>query len=221
MLEQRINHNFSHALHVTRVLSVRDLKQTKINEAFIISTIPLDKMEVPVVVVSPLLDNNDLVSIRRELSVMPPSKNVRIAFLSNVKDDLLFINHAEQDNKMKALTAICEVLQQNGYASEDVLKNALRREELASTAMDIFAMPHAEIDYINQSVIAIYVNRNGIDWDGKWVNVVFFFALNDQVKPIINQIYEYFNNLISEETALEDLSLAKDKHELYQLLKRV
>lgn len=221
LLKQRINHNFSHALHVTRVLSTRDLKQTEITEAFIISTIPLDEIEVPVIVVSSLLDNNDIISINRELADIPPSENIRMAFLNIVRDELLFTCHKENDNKNKALTTICEALKQNGYADNGILNSALRREKLASTAMDIFAIPHAEMDYIINPGIAVYVNRNGINWGGKLVYVVFFFALNNQVKSTINQIYEYFNDLISNQTMLENLSLAKDKNELYQLLRKV
>lgn len=87
--------------------------------------------------------------------------------------------------------------------------------------MGIFSMPHTEIDYIKQSKISIYIDRNGIDWDGEIVKIVFFFALNKQVKPNINQIYEYFNDLVSDVKLLGRLTHVTGKEEIYQLLRQV
>ncbi|MBY7141743.1 transcription antiterminator [Virgibacillus sp. NKC19-3] len=219
LLEQRIKDNFLNDLNVTRVLSVKDLEQANITEDSIISTIPLRNTDVPVVVVSPMLDTNDLNFIKKELHLKPLG-NQKEAFLSCLEDDLLFVESGK-DCKNKVLNYICDTLLQKGYAKEGIFESALNREEISSTAMGNFAMPHVKIDYISEPRISIYVNKDGINWDSELVNVVFFFALNKDVKPIINGIYEFFNHVISDENMLRGLALVNDGQEIVRLLEKV
>lgn len=67
----------------------------------------------------------------------------------------------------------------------------------------------------------MYVNENGIDWNGDTVQVVFFFALNQAVKESINQIYAYFNEVISNHKVMKKLPHCKTYSEITNVLKEV
>lgn len=219
LLEQRMKNNFENELNVTRVLSAMDLKHHKITEDAVISTIPLYNVDVPVIVVSPLLDSNDLNSIEKVLN-LKPMENQKRAFLSYVDEDLLFVENGTE-SRNDVIKYICDSLLRKGYAKEGILESVIKREKISSTALGTFAMPHAQIDYILKPGISIYVNKNGIDWDGEKVNIVFFFAMNRQAKPIINQIYEFFGHVISDESLLSNLALVSKEQEILSLLKQV
>lgn len=219
LLEQRMKDNFPDDLRISRVLSLKELELTQVKEDVIISTIPLHNMDIPVVVVSPLLDTNDINAIEKELN-LEPIENQKDAFLNHLAKGLLFIERGKE-SKNNVLNHITNNLLQKGYAKEGVLESALQREKISSTAMNAFAMPHAQIEYILNPAISIYINKNGIDWDGKLVNIVFFFALNKEAKPVVNEIYDFFNYIISDGRILKSLSLVNSKQDIFQLLKEL
>ncbi|MER8055631.1 hypothetical protein, partial [Acinetobacter pittii] len=59
----------------------------------------------------------------------------------------------------------------------------------------------------------------GIDWNGTVVHSVFFFALNEQVKPEVNSLYETFNEIVSNQQALTTLRASSSFEELVKILK--
>lgn len=220
LLEQRIKSIFYEEIEITRVLSLGDLEKSVISEDLIISTIPVKQHEVPVVLVSPLLGKEDRGKIENAVTKTSYTKKSCDVFIENLEDNLIFIE-AGKETKHNVLTKICTTLIEEHYAKKGVLESSLTREEISSTAMGVFAMPHAQIEYINESKIVIYINKDGIVWNGDTVNIIFFFALNQQVKESINDIYSYFNELISDDFVMNKLIHASSKNDIYQLLKQV
>lgn len=220
LLEQRLKSSFSEEIIITKVLSLRDLRETIIVEDLIISTIPITQESVPVIVVSPLLNDEDKKEVQLKLSYKNNFVTNNESFTNQLENDLLFIDTGS-NNRQGVLEEICTTLLNKQYASEGVLESALEREEISSTAIGIFAMPHAQIEYIKKSRVAIYINKDGINWNGENVKIIFFFALNQQIKGDINQIYSYFNDLVSDNNTLNKLTKVIDKNEIYQLLKQV
>ncbi|BDP85662.1 hypothetical protein EfmAA610_28720 [Enterococcus faecium] len=49
---------------------------------------------------------------------------------------------------MNVLNIITKKLVKENYAKEGILEGAIKREKLSSTAMNDFAMPHIEVDFI-------------------------------------------------------------------------
>lgn len=107
---------------------------------------------------------------------------------------------------------------EEGFVKSEIYESILNREELSSTAMGNFAMPHAEIKYVNKPVVYIYINRNGILWGEEEVEIVFLFLLNESKKDVIDEIYGYFNDIINSETVLQKIINAKDFEEFTEIL---
>lgn len=220
LLEQRIKSIFYEEIEITRVLSMGDLEKSAVTEDLIISTIPVNQYKVPVILVSPLLGKEDREKINFILTKMHYQKKNSDIFVKCLEDKLLFIESGKE-TKYNVLTKICAKLVDENYAKKGILESSLAREEVSTTAMGIFAMPHAQINYINKSKIVIYINKDGIFWDGNIVKIVFFFALNQQVKESINEIYSYFNELISDDSVMTSLINLSSINNVYQLLKKV
>lgn len=220
LLEQRMKSIFSEEIEVTKVLSLGDLENSIITEDLIISTIPVNQYEIPVVLVSPLLGKEDRKKIEYTITKTNYSKKSCDIFIENLEDNLIFIEIGKE-TKYSVLTKICTTLIDKHYAKKGVLESSLTREKVSSTAMGIFAMPHAQIEYINEPKIVIYINKDGIMWNGDVVKIIFFFALNQQVKENINDIYSYFNELISDDFIINKLIKTTSKNDVYQLLRQV
>ncbi|WP_312093523.1 BglG family transcription antiterminator [Niallia sp.] len=218
LLEQRLKKTFSKKLMITKVLSLRELQHTDLSEELIISTIPIENSPVPVVVVSPLMTEHDIKLVEEQVG--NKFERSYIAFRELIKQELLFFSE-DVETMESVLQTISNQLIQLGYARDGVFESALKRENLSSTAMGIFAMPHAEVDYNVQPSISIYINSTGIAWGDEKVHIVFFFALNRTVKDSINEVYAYFNELVSNYSVMKRLVAARDENDIQSLLKEI
>ncbi|OAQ55635.1 BglG family transcription antiterminator [Enterococcus thailandicus] len=216
LLEQRINRNFADSIKIKKVLSINELQEEYITDELVISTIPIKNAKFPVVVVSPLMLETDIKRVQRYLKV---SLDPESTFFALLDKKFCFFSKQKGDTQKNVLRMITCTLQEMGYAKIGILESATRREQLSSTALNDFAMPHAEIAYVNEPVISIYVNPQGIDWNGTVVHSVFFFALNEQVKPELNSLYETFNEIVSNQQALTTLRASSSFEELVKILK--
>lgn len=219
LLEQRLQKIFAEKITITNVLSLRELQYTDLSEDLIISTIPIENCPVPVVVVSPLMTEIDIQRVEKQFSTA--FEQAHEAFCTLLSSELLFFSDQQGETMKHVLHTISAKLIQQNYATEDVLTSAINREKLSSTAMGIFAMPHATVADDKQPSISIYINSKGITWGDQCVNIIFFFALNQTVKDSINEVYAFFNELVSNHTIMKELIDAKDEADIQSLLKEV
>ncbi|RPA65421.1 transcription antiterminator [Aerococcus agrisoli] len=220
LLEQRIKSMFFDEIEVSRVLSLGDLEKTLVTEDLIISTIPVSQHDIPVVQVSPLLGKLDREKILDVINKNTEENHTIDQFMGYLDEDLIFIDNGSQDREY-VLSKLCGRLISKKYAKEGIFESSMAREEISSTAIDSFSMPHAQIEYIHVPKIAIYVNKDGIAWDKDNVKIVFFFALNKEAKKNINEVYSFFNELISNEEIMKKLIHVSDKDEIISLIKKV
>lgn len=216
LLEQRINNGFADMVEIKDVLSINELQDRKVTDELVISTIPIENTNFPVIVVSPLMLGADVRKVKQYLQLNEQTED---AFLNLLDKRFCFFTHQIKDNQVNVLNIITKKLVKENYAKEGILEGAIKREKLSSTAMNDFAMPHIEVDFIKKPVICVYVNPEGIDWDGTLVHSVFFFALNEKVKPELNKIYETFNEIASNHELLANLKTSSSFEKLVYILK--
>ncbi|WP_199897317.1 BglG family transcription antiterminator [Listeria grayi] len=91
LLEQRIRQTFGAALHVKQVLGIRDLQKANIQDELIISTIPIEKSNSPILVVSPLMTNADIQKINTFLTKHTTSSS-DVFFKASKKDICMYFH---------------------------------------------------------------------------------------------------------------------------------
>jgi len=217
LLEQRLLQNFDELITIKKIAGIRELNALNINDELVISTISIELPSDQVIVVNPLLSEQDLLQVRKYLT--DDEESLAEKFWSLVEEEFVFISKGEKETKEAVLTTITTRLIQKGYAKIGILESAHAREELASTAMRDFAMPHGETKFIEQTIISIYINPNGIQWGDERVNFVFFFAINPDDAPHLKEIYKYFNYLIDQPTLLKEMLETTNSKELIERMK--
>ena len=90
---------------------------------------------------------------------------------------------------------------------------------MASTAIHVVSTPHAPVKYVKRPAIAIYIDNKGILWQGKNIKVVFFVALNQEVKGNIEKIYEYFDDILENKHLINQIATSNSVEEVIELLK--
>lgn len=219
LLEQRLLKEFSNKINITNCLSFKEFKDAELKEDIIVSTIPIEKANIPVIVVSPLITKTDIDEIKKHIEFK--SDMTYELFNSLIDSELIIFSDKKFEIQREVLEKISERLINKGYAKEGVLESSLEREELSTTEMGIFAMPHGDIKYINKPCISIYINRHGIKWKENKVQIVFFFAINKKVRISIDQIYEFFNELVTDYSILKKLINSTSSDEIREYLKEV
>ncbi len=204
LLEQRVKKYFSNSIQINRVTSIQDLKDHPLVEDLVISTINIEIPNTPVVVVPPFLDNASAKQIHNVVDQVLEERQNSSSFGSLLNSQLIFFAK-KTETRAAVIKNIGKQLQKLGYGKNGIIEAALNREKLASTAIDNIAMPHAPIEFVLKPCIAIYINPQGIMWEGNKVNIVFFLAMNREVQNKIEQIYKRFNDILENKKLLKEL----------------
>ncbi|BDP78748.1 hypothetical protein EfmAA242_29760 [Enterococcus faecium] len=69
LLEQRINNGFADMVEIEDVLSINELQDRKVTDELVISTIPIENTNFPVIVVSPLMLGADVRKVKQYLQL--------------------------------------------------------------------------------------------------------------------------------------------------------
>lgn len=152
--------------------------------AFILTTMPLEVAETPVLMISPLLHEEELekVSDMLELTEQTPSAETPSSF-SLLDYSQPFLIHLQKEFKTReeALTFMCREIIRRGYVEEPYLDTVLEREERASTAIGKgIALPHGDSAYVNQPTISCMTLKEPIGWGNESVSVLFLVAVRKE-----------------------------------------
>lgn len=111
-------------------------------------------------------------------------------------NDLFFINQKKNNTMQEVLNTTCNQLINLDYVKDDFLADVLKRKELSSKAYFSFAVPYSINMNAKRTVISIYINVNGIDWNGKSVQLVILPCFNPTDRKRFNEIFEMFTDTL-------------------------
>ncbi len=125
LLEQRINNGFADMVEIEDVLSINELQDRKVTDELVISTIPIENTNFPVIVVSPLMLGADVRKVKQYLQLNEQTED---AFLNLLDKRFCFFTHQIKDNQVNVLNIITKKLVKENYAKEGILEGAIKRE---------------------------------------------------------------------------------------------
>ncbi|KHF27280.1 PTS system mannose-specific EIIBCA component [Anoxybacillus sp. BCO1] len=98
-------------------------------------------------------------------------------------------------------------------------RSAKEREKLSSTYIGGgIAIPHGEVKWIKQSVLAIARMRAPIDWGGDKVEFVMMIAIRPQESEQLKRLFQELAHLSEDEEMLERWKHTKTAQQFYQCL---
>lgn len=217
LLIARLRNYFEEKIEVT-ALSVADIQKEEVQCTYdlILTTIPLD-LNNKVIYIDPFFNENQLKNISKLLYAKPMKKVSKKASKSVYDLSIIHINQKEttEDN---AISFICKELQDKGHVVEGFQSSVINRENIASTAYRNFAIPHGDDTLVKKSCIYVYVSKKGIQWDDKFIHVVFLIAMNKEQSSDFKDIFEELHNVISDDDTLDRIIEAKSNEEIYNLM---
>lgn len=216
-LEQQIKRKYAGSIDVASVMSVSEFVQNEPDVDIIISTIPIKDSDIPVILVSPFISEQDSNRIDANINLIHKENIQNGEFLKLLDPDLIqFVDKPIKQDQ--ALKMVIDSLQKNQFVIEGALQSAIKREEISTTSFKYIATPHCDPKYVTESKIAVLIAPKGIDWGNTKVKVVYFIALNKTIKNKLTAIYSYFNEIVHDEDIVKGLLSSETSNDVINVL---
>lgn len=158
----------------------------------------------PILIVDLFFDQQDLSNIRGKM------KDLDIERITGVfRKDAFFIGKGFEPDYRVIISRMAQQLSETHLFFGDLVKEVLEREDMGSTAIGHgVATPHPLHPISKENFVAIYVNKDGIQWNEEIVYVVFLICSSDQ--ELSDGMKLFFYNLTS---------LSQDQQRVFQSAK--
>lgn len=212
-------------LDIIEVASINNMLKSDLEKVdFVVSTVPIEVENVPVLIVSPLLSEDDVRHIykfynrefveNKELKQVNSYPNL-LAYLQ--KDLILFAD--EPLTQEEVLAQMSAALLKRGYVEAGYEASLIHRESLGGTGMQSqAAIPHGDTKLVNKTAVSFFVLKHAVKWGDFSVKFVVFFNIKaDEVRkarPILSDIF----SLIKSKDKVEELSSKKSIEEIIECI---
>lgn len=201
-------------LSVSDVLNER--KQRSLD--FIISTIPLELKDLPVIIVNPFLAKEDMQRIRNFLTTVKKQKQRSVTNKAFLFDEKLILIAKEPTDNIAAIQEVVTNLTIGNYVGEGYLASVLHREKISSTAYENIAIPHGDPKIVKKPFLYVYINEEGITWNETIVNIFFLIGVNAQNEHDLKEIFDFLYDLISDKVFIHKLIHMTSPKQALQLI---
>ncbi|MDC3411961.1 BglG family transcription antiterminator [Aquibacillus sp. 3ASR75-11] len=154
---------------------------------FIITTVPLEKIQIPHVVISPLLEVKDKEKLHyfmEELEYKNEENQKKKDLVPLIRGDLVNFDVAFE-HPFEVVEMLGNILFNKGFINETFTSNALARERESSTSIGGgIAIPHGSPTMVHQSAIAVAVLKEPMEWGSEFVSIVFMLAISNQQQAL-------------------------------------
>lgn len=193
------------SLTTIEVASIKELNQEILAEVdLVISTINIMLEGVNVVVVSPLLSEQDIRNIfniySEHIVLNAHEHDSKLSlFLKNyIKNDYLFLNQL-YNSKDELINGIGEKLVAQQIILPEFIQGMIIRETMGGTDLPTgVAIPHGNPKFVKQTEIVIVTNTKAIKWNKHLVKMVIIICIADKdtskLKKILADIYSLVKN---------------------------
>jgi mannitol/fructose-specific phosphotransferase system IIA component (Ntr-type) len=146
-------------IEIVKVGSVKDLQDSNLTQKidFIISTVPLSGLKIPLVTVSPLLRQEDQKLIKEALK-LGKGENAGISNTQTLLNNMLIFLQVSAMSSKEVIELLGNALLNSGFVKEGFVKEVLRREKKYPTGMSTeipMAIPHAGPEFTIKKGIAL------------------------------------------------------------------
>lgn len=187
---------FSDQLEIIDTISYATYQTKKLtNVDFLISTVPLEDKQIPVIQIDFLDIKQGMGKIEKLLAAEEEKRH----FLS-LFDPALFVVNNQQLTRDELIQSIGTILQEQDIVAEDFIEKVIDREEIAPTNItELIAIPHAIDASIQKTKIFVYISKEPIFWrPNATVKIIFLLAVAEDDKDKLQAFFEYLSDLVED-----------------------
>lgn len=196
LIEAMLKKRFSDQLEIIDTISYATYQTKKLtNVDFLISTVPLEDKQIPVIQIDFLDIKQGMGKIEKLLAAEEEKRH----FLS-LFDPALFVVNNQQLTRDELIQSIGTILQEQDIVAEDFIEKVIDREEIAPTNItELIAIPHAIDASIQKTKIFVYISKEPIFWrPNATVKIIFLLAVAEDDKDKLQAFFEYLSDLVED-----------------------
>lgn len=217
---------FLPSLDIYEVVSSDIATKSNLDEIdFVITTVPLEIENKPVIKVSPILTDADIRNVISHytdvlLNEYKPdaasSTNKKNSELSGLIDkELIFVDQYWPDRKKTLDYMLMELIKRN-YVSPAYGESVFTREEIESTALETgTAIPHGNPYDVKETKLVILVNKTKLDWGEQKVDVIVLLSISKEDIAKVENILKELFYILEDRKKVEQFFLGKTAAEIY------
>jgi len=216
-LQAKIERHFPE-IEETVILSAAELKTYLQSHQLdlVVTTEPLPDSGVTTLLISPLLNDEEVRQIARFIRKQPAKQAEKNEQWDILRYTQPFLVHLGQSftTPEAALIFIVQQIFSKGYVEKEYLETVLGRESHSSTGIGMgIALPHGDPRYIRQSSISCLTFRQPIKWGNENVSLVFLLAVKKEELKNANmkQFFVFMNRLMENPLLYEKMLKEQDR----------
>ncbi len=218
---ERCSQQFEDKMLVLGVASTEE-ELIKFEEAeLVISTVPFTKYpNNEFIMIGYALSQSNQIHIDQILNKIIQNRHrqkIEHQLKTLLREDLFFTGK-NFTNEKEAIHEICLILEQHQIVNNDFKTKLFEREAISSSAYSNIAMPHPLQMCANQSVIAVSLHPNSIQWGINQVNAIFMLAIHQDDRLFFKEIFDFITDSISDQNKLQMILKSKTYSEFIATL---
>jgi activator of the mannose operon, transcriptional antiterminator len=222
LLEAKIEQQFQE-IEVIACIGQAELPHvlTQSQVDFIISTVPLEKVNAESIVISPLFsqaDKKKLSTYIEEFEVKSEEQLASGTFSTLLKEEFVFFD-VNKAHRYEVVEMLAMVLYEKGYVKQDFIHSTVNRERKSATAIGGgIAIPHGDPSLIQQPIVAVGILKEPLEWGEELVSLVFMLALTKEKQTELRDIIGKIASLSETPTIVHELTGTRDYRKFVQVL---
>lgn len=225
MVASRIKKKFGE-IDIISIIPMKKLDDKLAREAdIIISTIPIEKPGSNIVYISTLMDELDVLKIRKaidnigstEIDVSEMNKTKLNAYDGIIDEGLCFID--EHRNEFPEIIEYYSgLMESKGYVKKGFSQNVLERENKSSTYIGKgISIPHSREEFVIVPKICIISLKKPVHWHGNELKIIVILALRFKDVTTTKSFFKNFYNILDNNEAINKVLNAADSVEISKI----
>lgn len=177
LLKAKLENIFKDKLEIVKIIPSYLVDYINaMNVDFVISTVPLKLDDIPVINISPVLDDKEVKIIEKYIETETVYEDLE---LKSLFESSLFFTDLDISTKEEVIEFMSEKLVEKNYIDIQMKKSYFEREKIATTEIgNLVAIPHGANGIILNNSIAIGILKNPIEWEIGKVRLVIMLAVD-------------------------------------------
>jgi len=191
---------------------------------FIISTVPLEKVTIEHIVISPLFGEEDKKKLNQFVEKLKRTRAKLLephGFSNFLTEELVFLD-VEQEHRYEVVEMLATSLFTNGYVTREFIHSAVNRERISATAIGGgIAIPHGNPSLVQKSAITAAILKEPIDWGNEKVSLVFLLAISKENQGENRGIIGKIASLSESPMVVHTLTTTRDESDFLRVLEGI
>ncbi|WP_248251447.1 BglG family transcription antiterminator [Fictibacillus marinisediminis] len=210
-----------HSIEITGTASVSEapveIKEKKPD--LVISTVPFSYQDVPVIVVSPLMTEEEEKEIEHWIqNGSQIDTHSSYPILKKLLHSELISVHSGEADPADILKSMVHQLEELGFVKDSYKESVLIREEQSSTAVGGgVAIPHGNPNLVKEAGIGMSVFRNPVKWGKERVSIVFLLAMSNEKRYLLKDLFKEISHLTENPSFIREVAEQETAENIYAL----